>query len=291
MVGYYFVLNLILWASVLPALGVIRGDEFALNALISYSLSSGILMTLLMQVRSNQLKRNNLQFSKDLLLSNQQVELEKFKREEQSQLLAMLMHELKNPLAVIDLAQHADTSQETKNYVTRNVNTIKDILDRCLSADRISNGKLVMLREPVNLNRLVEEALADQSDDMHRLQWHEPSMAIVVVTDAQCVRIALNNLIANALRYGDKTQSVTVEMQWNQDHSQACITICNKPGVAGWPDPDKLFQKYYRSAGAKTISGTGLGLFLVNSIANVLGAKCSYVPDDKHIRFELCLPR
>jgi len=289
-VGYYFALNLILWASVLPALGVIRGDEFALNALISYSLSSGILMTVLMQIRSNQLKQNNLQFSKDLLLSKQQVELEKIKREEQSQLLAMLMHEIKNPLSVIDLAQHADTSQETKNYVTRNVNTIKDILDRCLSADRISNGKLDILRESVNLNRLVEEVLADQPDDMHRLEWHEPSMAMVVVTDAQCVRIVLNNLIANALRYGEPTQPVIVSMNGIQDSAQVCISVSNKPGISGWPDPNKLFQKYYRSTGAKSISGTGLGLFLVNSISIAIGATCRYAPDDKHIRFELCLP-
>jgi K+-sensing histidine kinase KdpD len=202
----------------------------------------------------------------------------------------MLMHEIKNPLSVIDLAQHADTSQETKNYVTRNVNTIKDILDRCLSADRISNGKLEILRESVNLNRLVEEVLADQPDDMHRLEWHEPSMDMVVVTDAQCVRIVLNNLIANALRYGEPTQPVIVSMNGIQDSAQVCISVSNKPGISGWPDPNKLFQKYYRSTGAKSISGTGLGLFLVNSISIVIGATCRYAPDDKHIRFELCLP-
>jgi signal transduction histidine kinase len=290
-VGYYFLLNLMLWANVLPALGLVAGDEFALNGLISYSLCSGIVMTGLMQLRANQLKQSNLQYSQDLLLSKQQVELEKIKREEQSQLLAMLMHELKNPLAVIDMAQHAASDQETQNYVTRNVTIIKDILDRCLNADRISNGKLVILREPVNMKHLVEDVLADQPDDAHRLQWHESSEEMVVYTDAQCVRIVLNNLIANALRYGDVTQPVIVNMTGYENNSQVCITVSNKPGVAGWPDPQNLFQKYYRSTGAKSISGTGLGLFLVNSIAIVLGATCRYTPDDKYIRFELCLPR
>jgi two-component system, sensor histidine kinase LadS len=279
-----------LWANVLPALGLIEGDEFALNGLISYSLVSGVVMTFLMQLRANQLKKSNLQFSQDLLLSKQQVEMEKIKREEQSQLLDMLIHELKNPLAVIDLAQHADINQESRNYVTRNVTIIKDILDRCLNADRISNGKLVILREPVDLRLLVEEVLADQNDATHRLQWHPSSQRMVLSTDAQCVRIVLNNLIGNALRYGDTTQPVQVKMDWNPDHSAVCIKVLNKPGVAGWPDADKLFQKYYRSPGAKSVSGTGLGLFLVASITKVLGATCRYHPDEKNICFELCIP-
>ena len=141
------------------------------------------------------------------------------------------------------------------------------------------------------MKHLIEEVLADQIDESHRLQWLEPSQSIHLSTDAQCVRIMLNNLIANALRYGDETQPVTVEMQWSLDKSQVCIAVINKPGVAGWPDPQKLFNKYYRSAGAKNTPGTGLGLFLVKSIANVIGASCRYEPDDKHIRFELCLPR
>jgi signal transduction histidine kinase len=51
-----------------------------------------------------------------------------------------------------------------------------------------------------------------------------------------------------------------------------------------------VFQKYYRSSGAQSISGTGLGLFLVASLAQMLGGTCRYLPDDTHVRFELWLP-
>lgn len=290
-VGYYLFLNILLWANVLPALGLLAGDEFALNGLISYSLCSGIVMTVLMQRRANLLKQNVLQYKQDLLLSNQQIELEKIKREEQSQLLTMLMHELKNPLAVIDLAQHADDNIQSKNYVTKNVAIIKDILDRCLNADRISNGKLIILREPVDLRNLIEDVLADLIDDSNRLRWHKPETTAIVSTDAQCVRIVLNNLLANAMKYGDQDQPIDIQMSTSADHPASVrIDISNKPGVAGWPESDKLFKKYYRSNGAKSISGTGLGLYLVDSIVKVLGIQCSYKPDSKNIRFELCFP-
>ena len=68
------------------------------------------------------------------------------------------------------------------------------------------------------------------------------------------------------------------------------LTVCNTPGVASWPDADKLFQQYYRSTGAKSISGTGLGLFLVRNICTLLGGTCSYEPTDTHVRFKVWLP-
>ena len=288
-VGYYGLINILLWANVLPSMGLTGGNEFALNGLISYSLCSGVVMTVLMQLRANQLKQSNLQFSQELMLSSQQVALEKIKREEQSQLLTMLMHELKNPLAVIDLAQHAQTSQDSQNYVSRNVAIIKDILDRCLNADRVSNGKLLILHEPVNLCHVIEEVMSQQNDDLQRLQWHCNISDVTVSTDEQCFRIMLNNLIANALRYGDQASPVEVQLNSDATNAEVRITVSNKPGLAGWPEADKVFQKYYRSPGAKTLSGTGLGLYLVASIAQVVGAQCRYVPDERNIRFELCL--
>lgn len=68
------------------------------------------------------------------------------------------------------------------------------------------------------------------------------------------------------------------------------ITVANKTGIAAWPEADKVFKKYYRSTGAKMISGTGLGLFLVASMARIIGATCTYAPDDTYVRFELWLP-
>jgi len=69
-----------------------------------------------------------------------------------------------------------------------------------------------------------------------------------------------------------------------------CITVSNRPSAASWPDPDRIFTKYYRSAGAEAQSGTGLGLYLVRTLARLVGGDCVYAPDEKNIRFELWLP-
>jgi len=100
--------------SALPSLGILKGNEYAVNGLVIYTLSSGLIMTVLMQLRANQIRRAQLAFEQELLLSKKEIELEKHRREEQTHLLHMLMHELKNPLAIIDMALLAKTIFKNK---------------------------------------------------------------------------------------------------------------------------------------------------------------------------------
>jgi signal transduction histidine kinase len=292
-VGYYLILTTFLLFSVLPYLGKMAGSEFSANGLVYYALISGLVMTLLLQLRANQQRKANVQIEQELALSTQQVAFEKIRREEQNQMLTMLMHELKNPLAVIDLAQHASDDVKAKDYVNRSVLTIRNVLDQCMSADRLSDGKLTIQKQNVDLVELIDELTAENRDDTHRFELSFLSNSHALSTDYQCLRIVLNNLMGNALRYSDASQPIhiTVDTQSNDAGTLGtAITVANKPGIASWPEADKVFHKYYRSTGAKTISGTGLGLFLVRSICTLLGGTCTYEPDDTHVKFKVWLP-
>lgn len=292
-VSYYFLIALLLLTSVLPYLGTMVGTEFSANGLVYYALVSGFSMTLLMQLRAHQQRKANAQMQQDLVLSEQQIAFEKIRREEQSQLLTMLMHELKNPLAVIDLAQQSAEDKETKDYVGRNVSIIRNVLDQCLSADRLSDGKLTIQTQHIDLIELLDELTESCDPTGQRIALHLALSPITLHTDYQCLRIVLNNLIDNALRYSDAAHpiQVWVEPQYNPAGQAGLgITVINQPGIASWPDASKVFQKYYRSTGAKSVSGTGLGLFLVRSICQLLGGTCTYEPDDTHVRFKVWLP-
>ena len=103
----------------------------------------------------------------------------------------------------------------------------------------------------------------------------------------------VGNLLDNADRYSDKQEPVFMRAEAKQNAAGAqgvSITVSNRPRSWEWPDPEKVFKKYYRSAGSESISGTGLGLYLVRSLARLVGGDCLYVPDDKFVRFELWLP-
>ncbi len=292
-VTYYAAITALLLFSVMPYVGAMAGNEFSINGLVFYALCSGMVMTVLMQLRANQLRKANIQYQQELVLASQHQALEKIRLEEQSQLLTMLMHEIKTPLTVIDLAQQASTDLEARGYVARNVTIIKNILNRCLNADRIASGKLNVHLQPVAIDPLLNDLREQYSHDRQRINIHIGPGITTLQTDEQCLQIILNNLLDNALRYGDAVQPIQLQVTQSRNREGAAglsFTVSNKTGIASWPDPDRVFHKYYRSAGAQAMSGTGLGLFLVASLANILGGSCSYVPDDTHVRFELWLP-
>lgn len=68
------------------------------------------------------------------------------------------------------------------------------------------------------------------------------------------------------------------------------IRVTNEPGEAGWPDPDRVFRKYYRSPGARRGSGSGLGLYLVAGLARMLGGAAEYRPTSAQVQFVVWLP-
>lgn len=290
-VGYYFSINVVLAFGLLPLMGLVKGNEFAVNTLIFYTLCSGLIMTTLMQLRANKQKLAQTISEKKLLLSEQAVTLEKSKREEQTHLFHMLMHELKTPLSVIDMAMMAhNDAQTTSRYVSRAVGQMKDILDRCVKADKLTEDHVDIRLSEVHLKAFMADVLVSKSELVVHLVADE---SMVITTDAQFLSVMLGNLLDNADRYGDKSEAVQILVQRQQNaagEQGVRITVSNRPNAAGWPDPDMVFKKYYRSAGAEAQSGTGLGLYLVRTLARLLGGDCRYVPNQKHVRFELWLP-
>lgn len=292
-ISYYGLISALLLFSVMPYLGIVAGSEFSIVGLLFYAVVSGFMLTVLMQLRAGQLRSVYAKASEDLMLAEQHALLERNRLAEQSQMLAMLMHEIKNPLAVIDLAQQSTTDENAKGFVARNVGIIKNILDRCLSVDQIALGKMSVSIQSVSIDQMLLELKEQLGKDAARLEISEKSGLSAVNTDHQCLHIILNNLLDNALRYGNQNGSVYIDVVSKRNKAGVAgvaFVVSNKTGIASWPDPDKVFQKYYRSAGALSISGTGLGLFLVASLANMLGGTCQYVPDDMYVRFELWLP-
>lgn len=289
-VSYYLTVTFVLSFSLLPYLGWVEGNEFPLNGLVSYTLCSGLFMTALMQHRANKQKLVQSEYEKKLMLSDQAVTLEKKRREEQTHLFHMLMHELKTPLSIIDLALIAKNDQQiTSDYVGRAVGNMKDILERCVKADKLTEGNVDIRLEDININQHIHELL----DQKIGVVNFSASKSFDVVTDSQFLTVMLSNLLDNAERYGDKQEAVEVVAMQKENCTGAkgvSIFISNRPSAASWPDAERLFTKYYRSAGAETQSGTGLGLYLVRTLARLVGGDCLYVPDEKYIRFELWLP-
>ena len=109
--------------------------------------------------------------------------------------------------------------------------------------------------------------------------------------DADLLSQVFDNLISNAVKYGDKDGSI--EMVLELRDGQAVFTISNTGLPIPKQDHDKVFDRFYRADKSRTreIEGTGLGLSLAREIARAHGGELTLVrSEENETLFCLTLP-
>jgi ABC-type nitrate/sulfonate/bicarbonate transport system substrate-binding protein/nitrogen-specific signal transduction histidine kinase len=213
---------------------------------------------------------------------------------EQHQFVDMLTHELKTPISVVTLTldqMSAQNPQSTaKHRAERALDDMNKIVDSCQKLDQLERQKPAMKVQPCQIPDILALLKANCLTP-ERLAITVASMPDID-TDPQLLSFMLSNLLNNALMYSPPLSVITVRAMEMNDAGTAGImfSIQNMPGAAGMPDPGKLFKKYYRSPGAQEQTGSGLGLYLVQSFAGLLGGKVRYEVQQEQIRLTLWLP-
>ena len=210
---------------------------------------------------------------------------------EQHQFMAMLTHELKTPISVVRMALGVMKEEGTlKRHVDHALEDMNDIVERCRQLDQLEQRKLPLHPQRCHIDRILSE--------LRSSSWALDLLSITadalpeIITDQQLLRIILSNLINNAIKYSrpEAVIDIHAESATHNDKPGIRVTIQNQPGAAGLPDPDQLFVKYYRSPGAHSKTGSGLGLYLVRGITELLGGQVSYDVVQEKVRFTLWIP-
>jgi signal transduction histidine kinase len=215
------------------------------------------------------------------------------RNQEQDRFMAMLSHELKTPLSVIRMAlgSREVMSVSTQSHVQQAVHDMDALVERCLQADRLQHHRHVGSLQPFRLDQLLAE-LKTACQAPQRLCIDAPCAPAEVIADLPLLRIALGNLIDNAIKYAAPSSMVHMAVTPEPHNGNAgfMVAISNAPSDAGMPDPQHVFTKYYRSPGAHSKTGSGLGLYLVHSVAQRLGGWVRYAPAENCVRFVLWVP-
>ncbi|MFA6015303.1 MAG: ABC transporter substrate-binding protein [Gallionellaceae bacterium] len=230
--------------------------------------------------------------NRKLTLANQSIALT---LSEQSRFMDMLTHELKTPLATVRMALGAMQIRGTmKDHADRALQDMNDIIERCRQMDQLEQSKLQPCLRVCRIDELLRQLCDNnlKADEASRPITLRAENLPEINSDEQLLRIILDNLISNALKYS--LPQTRIEIQAEAAVSKGVegvrVTVVNEPGTAGIPDPNKLFCKYYRSPKASSKSGSGLGLYLVCGIAELLGGHITYDLVDGKVRFTLWLP-
>jgi signal transduction histidine kinase len=278
--------------SALPSLGFFSASFLVFDGFLLYSILSGCAFLLILHMRTKEILKRGISLERDFLEAERRTQHEVERRQEQSQFLSMLTHELRTSLSVVSMVLGAkDQTPTLLMAAEKSIRDIGEIIERCLNVDKHEAGQIDLNLSNCDLDQLVRE-LIEYSNRPDRVRL-EVNSGVAPYTDGFWVRLILANLIDNALKYSPVNSPINVYID-DDFHGEASFTrisVTNFVGRAGQPDAEKVFQKYYRHPRAHAFTGTGLGLFLSSQLAHRLEGKLEYVPTDTHVRFILCLPR
>ncbi len=221
--------------------------------------------------------------------------------------ISMLVHEIKTPLTVVQLGTSAlvkkDIAPERKQAwdvrMHTAINSMVHILDNCSQADRYEGGVMAVSLSHFLLTDTLDAVMGQAwghfsaQTELLQLRLEKPIDDLHLHSDASYFQIILNNLLSNALKYSAQGSPVVLQVSQytsGQGMPMVQLAVSNVEGPAGHPDPAKVFERYYRSPNASSISGTGLGLWLSQQLASRLGTKIQLSLEAEQVVFWFTLP-
>jgi len=220
----------------------------------------------------------------------------------QRQFIGLVAHEFRTPLAIISSAlqnlQAPGLSEEQRNgryqKIQRATQRLTQLTDNCLADSRLSATNLQIERQPVNIVDLVRttvvhvegSTLVVRINGQQINEWPRPR---IVDIDGALIRIALSNLIDNALNYAPGS-NITLDLMCTPGRLTLCVCD-NGPGIPPEAAP-KIFERYRRiESPERRPPGTGLGLYVAREIARAHNGNLTLRPNEPHgCCFELSLP-
>jgi signal transduction histidine kinase len=221
-------------------------------------------------------------------------ELDAFK----TTLLAAVGHELRTPLAAIKghastlLQEDVSWSLADQRHFLQTISTEADrlaqLVSNLLDLSRQEAGLLHLNRMPTSIQDLVTKTITQFNRSNVIITSHIPTDLPTVDVDRARIEVALHNLVANALLYGESEVHISAEAQ---DETIVISVTDNGPGIA----PDELphiFERFYRACHGRHqhSGGTGLGLTICKAFISAHGGTIWAKSDTQGTTISFSLP-
>ncbi len=221
-----------------------------------------------------------------------------------TEFLALLAHELRNPLAPISnavralRAGHGDAkvAHAALGMFERQVGQLARLVDDLLDLSRVTRGKIVLRKQPVELLPIVEQAVeaarARYGSLDHELTVTLPTQPVYLSADPARLAQVIGNLLNNACKFTDPRGHIGLTV--TRDGAQAIVRVRDDGiGIAAEQLPH-LFTMFTQADTSleRTRDGLGIGLTLVKAVAEMHGGTVEARSDGlgRGSEFEVRLP-
>ncbi|MCS0660725.1 ATP-binding protein [Massilia terrae] len=218
--------------------------------------------------------------------------------------LAMLAHELRNPLAPISAAAELlgrgkldeERVRRSSTIIGRQVRHMTSLVDDLLDVSRVTRGLVTLARTPVMAKSIVDEAVEQVLPQIEARCQHlavalQDSTLAVLGDKARLVQV-LSNVLGNAAKY--TPDGGHIELEAARDGEQLRLTV-RDDGIGMEPElTERVFELFAQAerSSDRSLGGLGLGLALVRNLVELHGGTvaCFSGGLGKGSRFDIALP-
>lgn len=244
------------------------------------------------QKRINHLKRE----------SEKNEKLAKENEEKKDELIVYLAHDIKTPLTsmigYLSILDEIDDmpKKKQKNYISIALDKsykLEDLINELFDVARFNSEKIVLEKEELNLNLMLEQIIDDFYPTLRELNKSiklNNNESISINGDPDKLSRVFNNLIKNAISYSKEESEIVINLK--KDNNNAIVEVINKGKQISKEKLSKIFEKFYRLDSARTsrTGGSGLGLAIAKEIVELHNGKIIATSNDLETVFEVVLP-
>ncbi len=207
------------------------------------------------------------------------------RNEQHDAFINAVTHELKTPVASIRLylqtleTRAVDEAKRKEFYrvMLEDSDRLLATIEQVLRSGRVRAGSRRSHRAPVELGAVIEKCvervrtLHHVGDDALR---YRAEQAVTILGDPDEVHAAISNLIDNAVKYSGQQVDVSIEVV-RTDAKYVSVRVTDRGAGIPKPELKRVFRRFYRVPGplAMRVKGTGLGLYIVRSVAKRHGGR------------------
>lgn len=214
----------------------------------------------------------------------QEKEIDKVK----SEFVFLASHQLRTPLSTInwyvEMLLSGDAgpiTEDQKKYlqeVYAGNHRMVEMVNDLLNVSRLDLGTLPVQLVPVSISELINESEKEAASAIEekklKIDTKIPANLPEISSDIKMIRMLLQNLITNAIKYTPPNGNITISVE-PQNKKEYLLTVADTGYGIPAAAQDKIFTKLFRAENVmeKEITGTGLGLYMVKAIVEQLNGK------------------